>query len=192
MADDIKPDAPLNTPDAVAAALGGQSQEKAKEGGVKPETPIPFDIKSLSKEQLQTLKSMLGATPEDRKKVKESPRIRLRRIEGKIVVNFKNAFLALIDDPANLRKVEKHMIPVLYQNETEYVNVLYSTFINSEQIFCKVLGGNSNVKEVIEGETISRETGTLVDVIRKDPVYNFIVELPGGEQITIDGKVANG
>lgn len=158
-------------------------------------TALPFDIASLNREQLQALKSMLAATPDGGSRKKLKPRIRLRRIDDNIVTDFKRAKLGLVDDHELGRKVERHLIEVKYLGSENYVTVLYKNFIESEQVACEVLSERHETNEVVEGETISRETGALVDMVRRDVLYWFTVQLPEGSSpatVEIPARVANG
>jgi len=177
---------------SIADRLGSEvSTSETTDDEIVPENPLPFDVKSLSRDQLQTLKAMLNATPDTQKKKKGNPKIFLRRIDDKLICNFKRAYLSLVDDPENNRKVERHIIPVQFFGEKEFKNILYSSFINSERVACEVISTRNKEEEFNEGETVSRETGTLVDMIRKEIRYWFTVKLPNGETTEIEARLAN-
>jgi hypothetical protein len=188
----FEPEKPFDITASIAKRLEGEEQEVAKEEGINPESPLPFDLTRLSKEQLQSLKSMLAATPDAQIRKKKNPTVFLRRIDGKMVQDFKRALLALVDDPENRRQVERHVIPVKFFGEDKYVDVLYSLFINSERVQCEVKKSRNEVIEIVEGEVMSAETGRLVDMVKKEVKYWFIVKLPDGEEVEIEAKVANG
>lgn len=203
-ADPMYPDTPENDgepqkePVDVASSISQRlesvekGEEAGKEGGVRAESPIPFDLSKMSREQIQTLKQMLASTPDTQTRKKQNPRIALRQIEGRIIEDFKNSYNGLVDDPANNRKVEKPLIPIKFYGDAQYYPVLYSTFINSDRVSCEVISSRNQTEEVIEGETISRETGMPVEMIRKDMRTWFTIKLPSGEQVEIEAKVANG
>ena len=187
-------DPTANIADRLAQKEGG-GEKVGAEGGATAEMPLMFDISKLGPEQLQQLKAMLAATPERMSRKKQNPRVRIRRIDGNLVVDFQNAFLGLVDDPTMNRKLERHIIPVRFLGSETYENILYSKFINSEQVPCEVLSTRTHEDEVEEGVTISRETGTPVEMIRKTVQYWFTIKLPEGstpETVEIEGKVANG
>lgn len=182
---------PKDVVSSVAARLEQNEAKQSVQEGTHEATPVPFDISRLSKEQIQTLKSMLAATPETQTRKKENPRVRLRSIGGKIVIDHKNAYMALVRDPANHREVERHKIPVQFYGEEGYSDMLYSDFINSEQVFCEVLSTRREVDEVVEGVTTSRETGLPTEMVVKYVRDYFTVKLPNGDTVEIMGKVAN-
>lgn len=191
------PEAPEATdePESPVSSISerlGEKESGAKEAGVvNPEQTVPFDITKLSREQMQTLKQMLNATPDAQTRKRENPRVRLRRIDDKFVADFKRAYLTLVKDPENHRDVERHVIPVKFMGSDEYTPILYSKFINSEQVACEVVDSRQKVEEFIEGETFSRETGTMVEMVRKEVINWFTVKLPNGETAEIEGKIAN-
>lgn len=195
------PPAPEKKPEAtekkdvvagIADKLGEGGKEEATKSTVNPIETMPFDITKLTMEQRQAMKAMLDATPDSVSKKVENPKIRIRKFEGKYIVNFKRAYLGLVRDHDNNRDVERHMIPVLYKDEKEYTKVLYANFINSEQVECEVVKQLQEPKKFIEGQTFNRKTGRMVEVVRTELHQTFIIELPDNEgKITIEGKMAN-
>lgn len=191
-------DAPETTPEpevtpevSISERLSEKETGGKWAGVVNPEQATPFDISKLSREQMQTLKAMLNATPDAQTRKRENPRVRLRRIDDKFIADFKRAYLTLIKDPENHRDVERHVIPVKFMGEENFTDVLYSKFINSEQVACEVVDSKQKVEEYIEGETFSRETGTIVEMVRKEVINWFTVKLPDGRTVEIEGKIAN-
>ena len=75
--------------------------------------------------------------------------------------------------------------------DDKYVDVLYSKFINSNRVACEVISSRNKTEEYIEGETVSRETGQLVEMIRKEVKYWFTIKLPSGETTEIEARLAN-
>lgn len=194
----ITPTPPTTTPrdpvGSVAARLGGEEGQKDVGAGiVQPETPLPIDLSKMSLEQLQTLKSVLAATPDAPTRVKKNKMtVTLRRIDGQMVADFKNAYLGLVKDAENRREVERHLIPIKFFGETEYHSILYSAFINSERVECEVLKTRSETEETVEGTTISRQTGLPVQMVATKVISWFVVRLPNGEEVEIEGHIANG
>lgn len=181
------------TPESIANELSGASNApKIEETGVRAETLVPFDITKLTQDQVQALKAMLAATPDSQRRKKENPRVTLRNIGGKIVVDFKNAFLALIEDVENNRQLYRHKIPVKFRGEDKFENVLYSEFINSERVVCEVVSSKQEVEEIVEGEVVSRQTGQLVEMVVKKVRSFFTIKLPDGDTLEIEGRIANG
>jgi len=171
---------------------GASGDQKTAEDSVfSEETPVPFDVSSLSLQQLQQLKSVLASTPDGQKKKREHSIVRLKSIDAKIVVDFKNAFLALVDDPENNRKVERHVIPVRYNGEKDYHNIPYKQFIGADQVHCEVLSTRTEAEEYVEGTVFSREKGTNVELVCKKVTNYFTVQLPDKKTIEIEARVAN-
>lgn len=186
--EEVKPE---NIVENISKTLSEESVEEEKENIINPVDTFPFDPSKLTQEQLQSLKSILDATP-DIKKKKSEPTIMLRKMKGKYIVDIKKAFNTPIKDLELNREVERHVIPVLFKGETKYENVLYSEFINSERVPCKVIKHLKEDKEFIEGETISRETGRPTQLLRTEIIHFFTVQLPNNEgEIDIEGKMAN-
>lgn len=184
-------EAPKDLSSSISDRLS-KSEEAGEQGGVvEPESAMPFDITKLSREQIQTLKQMLAATPDSQQRKKSNPKIFLRRIDGKMVADYKRAYVALVNDPENNRKVERHVIPIKFFGESAYQDILFSQFINSERVACEVIQTRQQVEEYIEGETISRETGLPVEMVRKEVKYWFTVKLPNGETVEVEARLAN-
>ena len=172
---------------------GGQGSEK-NSAGMEPETPLPIDITKFSREQLQQLKAMLAATPEGISRKKEKPRVSIRKIDGNLVVDYKRAYLGLVKDHELNRDVERHLIPVKFLGAKDYANIVYGKFMESERVSCEVLTTRQEVVETVEGQTVSRETGQLVEMVRKEIKFWFTIKLPEGssqDTVEIEGKIAN-
>lgn len=176
---------------------GGQ---KDADKVIDPENPVPIDLSKLTTEQLQQLKSMLAATPDRITRKKKNPTIKLRVFGGKVVTDISRAFKGLIDDPENNRKVERTHIKVTLHGETEPRAILYREFMQLEQIVCEVVSNRQEKGEIVEGETISRETGRPVEMVVTTVQDFFTVKLPDsdvvaedlrGKTLEIEGKLAN-
>lgn len=152
---------------------------------------MPFDLSKLTLEQLQTLKAMLNNTPDRVARKSVNPTTMLRRMNGKIVVNFRNAYLSLVDDPENSRKVERHKIPVQFQGETGFTEVMYKDFMESERVRCEIVKTYAEPDNHVEGEVFSKERGAFVEMEVTSMHYTFDVKTPEGDLIRIEGKVAN-
>lgn len=177
---------------SISERLSEQESGEARGSEVmNTETPIPFDLSQLRPEQLQQLKQMLAATPDRIVRKKKNPTVTLRVINDKVIVNHKNTYKALVDDPENNRKVERHHIPVLFQGDKDYTVIMYKEFINSPRVACEVTGTRSETDEIVEGETVSRETGQMVEMVVKVIRDYFTIKLPDGSTIEIEGKIAN-
>jgi len=178
---------------SISERLGSQAttEETKDDTAPKADSPIPFDINSLSREQLQSLKALLNSTPEGQIRESKNPVVTLRKIDGKYIIDFKRAMLGLVKDGETGRDVERHLIPVKFKGEEEFVSVLYSNFINSERVPCEVLSHKEEKKPVVEGQTFSRKRGTMVDMVRTQVISYFTIKLPEGETIDIEGRLAN-
>lgn len=155
------------------------------------EEPFQFDLTKLRPEQLQQLKQMLAVTPDRIVRKKVRPTIKLPLVNDKPVIDYHKAYKGLVDDPENHRKVEKTLIQVLCYGETEFRTIRYSEFINADKVVCEVLSTRSDPEEYVEGQTISRETGQLVEMVVKIPRDWFTVKLPDGSSVEIESKLAN-
>ena len=171
------------------------SEEGVKEVGktnFNPKETIPFDPTKLTSAQIQTFKAMLEATPDKLSTEVAKPRITIRKHQGKYVIDFKRAYEKVMKDVELNKEVAKHIIPILYKGEKEYVEILYSEFINSERVVCEVLKHTQEKKKFVEGETISRATGRLTELLRTEMIHHFTIKLPDNEgELEIEGKMAN-
>jgi hypothetical protein len=196
-APETQPDAPQKP--AVSGAAAGiakrltQAQTGAQSDPDAPQAaaPAPFDITKLSAEQLQSLKAMLNATPDRAMAKAKNPVVLLRRIGGKIVVDFKNAYLALVFNAERRGDVEEHKIPVLFHGEKEYTDILYRDFMQADQVRTEIIGTRTEETPVVEGEVVSKETGRLTEMVVKVPSYFFTVKLPDMEPFELEAKVVN-
>lgn len=156
------------------------------------ETPVPaIDISKLTIEQLQELQARLNATPSAAETQKHKTYVKLREYQGKIVVDFSNAFIGLMDDPENNRQVHRHFIKIKLKGEDQERTIPYQTFMQLEQIDCEVIKEYSSEDPIKAGTTYD-EHGQLVQmtVVRKE--YEYKIVTPSGEEMMINGKIANG
>lgn len=187
-----EPEGKANVTETIGQRLSQQEAGEDKgEQVLNPENPLPLDLSKLTTEQLQTLKSMLAATPDRVQRKKKNPTVKLRVIDGKVVMDFKNAYKALVDDPENNRKVERTHIQVKLQGEEKYHSVLYRDFMQAKQVVCEIVSTRQDKDEIVEGETISRETGRPVEMIVTVVKDFFTIKLPDGSTVEIEGRLAN-
>ena len=181
-------------PTPTAGEVSSQVSEKLnkKEEATNTADMIPFDVDKLSSEQLRVLKAKLSAQPERIKEEDRIKTIRLRSIDGNVLVDFKRAYIDLIDDPENNRKVKRHVIPVRLFSEEEYRTMLYSDFINSEQVALEVVSERKDIQEKVTGQVIHRKTGRLVDMVQRTTKQWYTVKLPSGDTVEIEDYIANG
>lgn len=151
-----------------------------------------FDITKLSLEERQALKEMLSATPDSINRKNKVATLSIRKIYDKYVVAFGKAYLNLVDDQVLQKKVERHYIPVLFFGEDKMIPVDYRDFQLSERVNCEIIDKVVKLEPKIEGEVMSRETGTLVNLVRQEVKTFFKIKLPTGEIIeALDGEFAN-
>lgn len=179
-----------NLADEIVSDL--QESEEIKDESIpQSETPSPaFDISKLSVDQIQQLKSVLSATPDRAASAKGSTNVKIRKINDKYVIDFKQAFLGVVDDEVLQKKVERHIIPTKLEGAEDYVNIDYKRFMQSEQVDCKVLDMRKDEQPIVEGETYD-EYDRLVEMIRTEVVVTLVVKTPEGRELTIPGKIAN-
>ena len=183
---------PENIVEDISNKLSEEGVEKTKKTNFTPKETIPFDPTKLTSEQIQTFKAMLEATPEKLSKEVVNPRVTIRKHKGKYVIDYKRAYEKVVKDIEQNKEVLKHIIPVLYNGEKEYVDILYPEFINAERVSCEVIKHTEENKKFIEGETISRVTGRLTELVRMERIHHFTIKLPDNEGVLdIDGKMAN-
>lgn len=194
------PAEPVATPPvvgAIAQRLGQESVKENTDDTDKPvqHTPMMIDLANLSTEQLSMLKSMLSVTPDKVQKRRGNIRIEIRKVvvndEDKYIVDFKRARLALAYHPETNAEMETHVIPVLFHDATEYVDMNYTEFMQSDRVAVEVVSQRSEENIIEEGEVISRETGKLVMKELKTMEYFYTVKLPTGQTVELQGKMAN-
>lgn len=186
-------DKTLSPVDAISEKLS-QGEAKDKKDGEKvaePVNPIPFDLNSMSLEQRQQLKAMLAVTPDAQVNKRVNNTVTLRKIDGKIVEDFKNSYQGVVRDDEQNRDVVKPLIPVKLEGEDEYKTLLLSQFINAERVPCEVISKREDKREIKEGETISRKTKQPVEMVRTEVVTFFTIKLPNGDTREIEGRLAN-
>jgi len=173
-----------------------EEEEKEKDTNTQTQTaektkPAPaVDITQLSAEQLQALKAALNATPDTSVMKKTDNIVKVRRIDGKYVMGIKNARLVYMENESGDRKIETHIIPVLLDGEEEYKDMRYKEFMAAEQVPCKVTKTNKHEVPVVEGET-RNEFNQLVEMVRTDVHFDFVVQTPDGKELKLDGSVIN-
>jgi hypothetical protein len=193
--EEVPPTPPANPIVAgIAARLGGEGKaEEATESGIKPSQPFPFDLTKLSLEQIQNLKEVLNAAPERMKRKIDKPVVELKHVNGAIVVGMKQSFLAIVDDPILQKKVEKHIVPVLLQGSTGYVNMRLQEFRKLPMVEAEILSTRTEDDSYIEGEVFSAERKVMVEMLVKKNKYFFTVKVKGRADapFEIEGEMAN-
>ena len=191
--------ADTNTPPAGTSvnAISERLNSKASSGevtesGMKPMQSVPFDINSLTTEQIQLIKERFAATPEKMHKKLDRPVIELKHVNGKIIMDFKQSFLALVEDEVKQKKVEAHMLAVLLEGEKEYVNMRLSEFRKLPVVEAEIISTSTEDDSYVEGEVFSAERKTMVEMLVKRFKYAFTVKVKGrSDTLVIEGKLAN-
>ena len=210
------------TPEAIAERLG-KTEAPASVAGDAPvaprvptfdapptvEEPAPaFDLTKLNPEQLIQLKAMLEGAPL-RSVKKGNPVVKLRRLNGNIVLDFGNCVNTLRKDELTQITSEVVLIAVRFMDETgrpsmtikdgkavpKWDYVQYKDFMAAEQLKCEVVSKRSEEGSVIEGEVESNERpGVMVELEVKTVKDFFTVKLPVGSpvaQVELEGRIVN-
>ncbi|OGG65124.1 hypothetical protein A2Z56_02435 [Candidatus Kaiserbacteria bacterium RIFCSPHIGHO2_12_45_16] len=181
----------------IASRLEKESVTATVDNTDKPvhNTPMMIDLANLSTEQLSMLKSMLSVTPDRVQQKRGNIQIEIRRVniqdEPRYVVDIKRARMALEYHAETGAEVEAHVISVLLNGATEYVDMNYTEFMQSDRVKVEVISTRTVEGVIEEGEVISRETGKLVMKELKTVQYFYTVKLPDGTTVELEGKMAN-
>jgi hypothetical protein len=181
------------TPPVVAEVVQSlqKNEEIAKEVVVPSTQPVQFDLTSFTVDQLQALKQALNATPDSATRKKENPTVMLRTMNGNVILDFKNAYLGLVEDPENRRQVERHLIPVLVTGSKDYVSIRYTEFMQLERVKGEIISTRKENDDRIEGTVVSNETGRPTEMLVKRTKDFFTIKLEGGQTLEIESKMAN-
>lgn len=204
---------PPITPESIADRLSGGgengSQATATDEPVAVEPMPAFDISRLSVEQLQALKGALEGVPLTKARKKGNPIVKLRRMEGRFVVDFKNCFTAMRKDVNTEITSEVVIIPVRFMDEKghgevevkegktvpKFTHVVWKDFMNADQVKCEVVSTRRVPGSLVEGEVESNERpGVMVEMEVRTIQDFFTVKLPEGSPVPtveIEGKIAN-
>lgn len=190
MPDPFVPPEEMNISERLSKHEGLSTGQTEAKSTIKTEETVPFDIKNLTKDQLQALKLMLNATPDNPVKKKGNVVIKLREIDGKIVTNFTKVYFGLVRDHEQMKDISVPKIKVSFHGEEELHEMLYSDFINAPQKRFETTNTRVHREEFIEGEVISAETGQLVDMVRVEETRFYTVVIDG-EQVELHERLAN-
>lgn len=199
------------TPESVAARLSASEgagerithdtpYKQPEEAAPTAEEPAPaFDLSKLTPEQLINLKAALDNAPLRTLK-KGNPIIKLRRYEGRMVLQTGRCINTLHKDELTQITSEVVLIPIRFlgedgKPEAKMVNVPYKDFMNAEQVKCEVLNKRSEPGRIVEGEVESNERpGVFVELEVTTVKDWFTVKLPADcpvPQIEVEGEIAN-
>jgi hypothetical protein len=183
----------------IAQRLGdaGEANTEEKSDAPKAKQSNMIDLNNLSIEQIQDLQEKFTQTPRRVKKKEEYHTIELRQIDGKVIVEWGESYFDLKHDPAQRRDVMKTMIPVRFHGSDDFVDILWSEqFMLADKVTCRVLKMDKEEEAEVVGTTIKRgkdgeETSQEVEMYVNKVIITLTVQLPNGEEITMDGKFAN-
>lgn len=168
----------------------GKVNENANE--IIPQESAPFDLSKMTPEQLQTLKSMLNATPDRISKKKGNPTVTLRQTEdGRFIVKFKKAYLTMMMNEVLQAKEPILVIPVQFYGEEGFTDMRWDAFQELRKVTCEVLDDLSKTEEYDDGITVSRETGQEVVMTKTVVRHYFKVKLSDTASTTIEAEYAN-
>lgn len=197
----VEPVAPTEpSADDVAQELAQESNDEAVEAkdAVAPvKQSQALDLSGMTDEQMSALQDAINIAKGGGKEVKKSRKtiITLRRLEGKIITNFTNAYKKSIFDEEQQRKVVRHHIRVRYDGDEskEPLNeVMYRDFNSAERVRCELISTASKAWSKDLGEVFSAEEKRNVPM-----VVNYIdrihtLKVPGREEnLTISAKLVN-
>lgn len=161
------------------------------ENTANPKEAMPFDLTKITPEQLSVLKQMLGATPDRITKKRGNDTVKLHDMNGKLVVAWKKSYQSLLNDPVERRAKNVAMLPVLFKGDTEYTDVVWADFMASDRVVCEVLTVRIKKDVIEEGETVSRQSGTVIAMEKTMIEYFFTIKTPSGEEFEINSKFVN-
>ena len=203
-----QPTAPVEQPAPVVADIAKElSQQAVAQAEVKEDVPVEapskqIDLSQFSPEMLQALKQALAVTPDRAQTKAKKPTIELRvmymdinREIPKYVVDFKQARMGLKYNSALQKDEETLKILVLFAGDTEYTEVVYSEFMQSDRVKLEVVSQREEKEVYSQGDTYK----TLPDGVSKVLVsmdvttvqYFYTVKLPNGTTIELQDKVVN-
>lgn len=184
--------APGSVVKSVADSLGAAASKPAESAqDVKSAQPQAFDLSSLTPEMLANLKQMLNATPDRIARKKENPIVKLRVMNEKIIVDYKNAYTGIVRDTELRADVERPLIPVLLEGESDFQTILYSLFMELPQVKCQVVSARKEEVDVPDGECISNITGRPTEMLVHIVKDFFTVKLPDGSTREFEGRIIN-
>ncbi len=177
---------------SISERLSNKAKEsETKEVGAKEQETKGLDIASLSPEQIRQLRAVLASTPDRIDSKNEQPIMTLRRVDGKYVVEHKNAVLRLVQDSEQKRDVQRHFMKIRFYGEDDFVEVPLDEFMLYERVRCTCIDIKTDVKEMHIGETISKETGRKVEMVNRVTIYSLTLLTPDGITIVVDGDNVN-
>ena len=185
--------------DSIANRLGGKEKTEAMAGGSEPiaKNPRMVDLNNLTTEQIQDLQEQFAATPRRKKEPDNYYTVELRKINGKMVVEWGASYFDLKHDPINRKDVMKTMIPVRFHGEEEFINVLWrDEFMKTEKVTCRITKMDKEELSETVGKTFKRDedggyTSQIVEMYVNKVKVTLTVQLPTGEEIIINGKFGN-
>lgn len=179
----------------ISSRLSGAAaaDKEHKEGDPVPQTAKPFDLGSLTLEQLQGLKAALANVPDRVSSKLKNPIVLLREFEGDVVVDFSRVFTALVRDVEQNKDVETPMIKIrtAKMEPGTTTSLRYKEFMTLPQVKCEVIKHTQEPGRRVEGQVWSKEHGGYVELEVKTMKHMFTVKLPNGETLDLDSSITN-
>lgn len=204
----------------VASRLSGQGNDLGSASPLSPEEqePIPaaplpaFDLARLSPDQLMALRDAMAALPQQRSRKRGNPIIKLRRIDGRMVIDFKNAYVTMQKNEETNVTSEVVMMGVRFMGDDgkgetmpdpqdpnklvpKFTKIDWKNFMNADQVKCEVISTRRIPGSIVEGEVESNERpGVMVEMEVRTIQDFFTVKLPEGSPVPtveVEGKIAN-
>lgn len=176
--------------------IGERMSESAQGQVRKDEDPNPqnapvFDFSKLTLEQLQGLKAQLASVPERVSGKHKNPITLLREVNGDVVTEFSNSYMAVVRDIEQQRDMEMPMIRIKTRKNPEWTQMKYKDFMLLPQVKCEIVKHLQEADRKVEGEVWSKERQSFVELEVKLVKHTFVVKLPDGEEISIDSAMSN-
>lgn len=184
---------------SIADRLGGGEKQEVKDNSNEPiaKNPRMVDLNNFTTEQIQDLQEQFAATPRRKQEVENYHTVELRQINGKTIVEWGQSYFDLKRDPVNRKDVMKTMIPVRFNGEEEFVDVLWrEEFMKTSKVVCRVIKMDKEEVSETVGKTFKRNedgayTSQIVEMYVNKVKVTMTVKLPTGEEITLGGEFVN-
>jgi hypothetical protein len=167
----VDPKPPVTAADIGAELSANEAGKAASEAAQdKPQAAQPqqLDLSQFSPEMLAQLKAALDNVPSAILKPKGNHTVELREFGGKLVVDFKRAFLKAIFDPEmRAERIRQHIELTLLAEDgsKEQKVVLYQDFMAAPRVQCEILKQTTVPKTKKVGQVFHRDNKVMVDQI---------------------------
>jgi len=111
--------------------------------------------------------------------------------EKRYAIAFDDARNSVAYDSELNKEVETMKIKVLFSGLEEKIDLKYSSFMALPKVAVEVESVREKDSTRSEGEVVHKKTGKLIDREVISKLYFFTVKLPNGNELEIEGKIAN-